>query len=395
MSYSTAIQDNVDGGRLAEVLWRLVQVPSPTGSERRVAVAFAEMLAAAGAEVVLDEDLPESPNVIGRLRGHQMGRTFQLAGHLDHIDVPHQSPERDGENICGRGAADMKGGLALIIEAVRVLAESGSDFPGEVLITAWGLHEAPKGDSRGLLNLIRRRVVGDAALVAESVHSQRDQAVIGGKGMGIWNLIIRWAGETSHELNRPPDSGELFETALVAGQRLVEYGRQLEASPVEGMNMTPESLFIGNMRYGDFYNRTATSCSLQGTRRWNPGRTSEEVVRELQDLVRAIPCPPRVSAEIGLQLVGEAYRVDSDELVVKVLRSAWEEVNGSPMKLGLLSVITDANRLVRVGGVPSVLLESDNLCAHADREVVQIGNLARACRVALLTTLNFLRGGLG
>jgi acetylornithine deacetylase/succinyl-diaminopimelate desuccinylase-like protein len=395
MGDSTAILDKIDGRRLGDDLWRLVQVPSPTGSERRAAMVFAEMLAAAGAEVVLDEGIPESPNVIGRLRGGQPGRTFQLAGHLDHIDVPHQSPERDVDNICGRGAADMKGGLALIIEAVRVLAESGSDFPGEVLITAWGLHEAPTGDSRGILNLIRRRVVGDAALVAESVHSQRDQAVIGGKGMGIWNLIIRWAGETSHELNRPPDSGGLFETALVAGQRLVEYGRQLEAAPVEGLNMTPESLFIGNMRYGDFYNRTATTCSLQGTRRWNPVRTSEQVVRELQDLVRATPCPQNVSAEIELRLVGEAYRVDPDELVVRALRSAWQEVNGSPIKLGLLSVITDANRLVRYGGVPSVLLESDNRCAHADREVVQIGNLVRACRVALLTTLNFLRGGLG
>jgi len=159
--------------------------------------------------------------------------------------------------------------------------------------------------------------------------------------------------------------------------------------------MTPESLFIGNMRYGDFYNRTATTCSLQGTRRWNPVRTSEQVVRELQDLVRATPCPQNVSAEIELRLVGEAYRVDPDELVVRALRSAWQEVNGSPIKLGLLSVITDANRLVRYGGVPSVLLESDNRCAHADREVVQIGNLVRACRVALLTTLNFLRGGLG
>lgn len=34
----------------------------------------------------------------------------------------------------------------------------------------WGLHEAPTGDSSGLLNLIRRRVVGDAALVAESIY---------------------------------------------------------------------------------------------------------------------------------------------------------------------------------------------------------------------------------
>jgi acetylornithine deacetylase/succinyl-diaminopimelate desuccinylase-like protein len=355
-------------------------------------LAFAEVLAAAGADVDLDESIPESPTVIGRLKGRRPGLTFQLAGHLDHIDVPHQPPERDGESICGRGAADMKGGLAVILEVVRVLAEGGSDFPGEVLVTAWGLHERPIGDSRGLLNVIQRRVLGDAALVAESVYSQRDQAVIAGKGMDIWTLTLRWAGEANHELNRPPDAGGLLQTTLVAAQRLIEFSRQLEASPVEP-NVSPESLFIGNMHYGDFYNRTATTCSIQGTRRWNPGRTREQVLRELQDLVRAIPCPQNVSAAIEFQPGSEAFRVDPDTAVVKALRSAWQEVNGSPMKLGLLSVITDANFLVGIGGVPAVLLYTDNRCAHTDREVVQIENLVGSCRVALLTTLNFLETG--
>ncbi len=390
-----AMMDEVDGRRIANDLWRLVQVPSPTGSERRAAMAFAEMLAAAGAEVELDESIPESPSVIGRLRGHQAGRTFQLGGHLDHIDVPHAPPQRDSKSVCARGASDMKGGLAVIIEAVRVLAEGGSHFPGEVLVTAWGLHEAPKGDSSGVLNLVRRGVVGDAAVVAEGVCSQPDQpvAVIGGKGMGIWNLLIRWAGDAGHELNRPADSGGLLQTALLVGQKLVEHGRQLETRRVEEPDMSPESLFIGNMNYGDFYNRTATTCSLQGTRRWNPGRTSEEVVRELQHLVRTLPCPPRVSAEIVLQVVGDAYRVDPDAAVVKALLSAWQEVSGCRMQVGYVSVITDANRLVNVGKVPTVLLYCDNRCAHADREVVQIDNLVQSCRVALLTTVNFLRLG--
>jgi len=136
MGDSAAILDKIDSRRLGDVLWRLVNVPSPTGSERQAAIAFAEVLAAAGAEVEFDEGIPESPNVIGRLKGREPGPTFQLAGHLDHIDVPHPPPERDRESISGRGAADMKGGLALIVEVVRVLAESGRDFPGEVLVTA-------------------------------------------------------------------------------------------------------------------------------------------------------------------------------------------------------------------------------------------------------------------
>jgi len=392
MERSGALLEKVEGRRIADDLWRLVHLPSPTGKERRVALAFAEMLSGAGAVVELDETIPESPNVIGRLVGRRPGRIFQLAGHLDHIDIPHQPPERDMSSVSGRGAADMKGGLALMIEAVRVLAENGSDFPGEVLVTAWGLHEAPAGDSRGLLNLIRRKVLGHAALVAESVYSQRDRAIIAGKGQGIWNLTIRWAGAVSHELNRPPDSGNLLETALVAVRKLLEYGRRLEAGPVNIPNMSPDSLFIGQLHYGDFYNRTATTCTLQGTRRWQPGLTAELVARELQEMVRTIPCSQNVSAEIGFQTVAEAYRMDPGAAVVKALLSAWQGVNGSPMELGHVAVVTDANRLVAIGAVPTVLLDSDNRCAHADREIVQIENLVRSCRVAILTALQFLEG---
>jgi len=393
MQRSRAVLDKVDGRRIADNLWCLVQLPSPTGSERRVALAFADMLANAGVEVEFDNAIPESPNVIGRLKGRRPGRTFQLAGHLDHIDIPHQLPERNGTSICGRGAADMKGGLALIIEAVRVLAANGCDFPGQILVTAWGLHEAPLGDSRGLLNLIRRGILGDAALVAESVYAQRDKAIIAGKGQGIWNLTIRSAGESRHELNQTKDAVGLLETAVVAVKKLLEYGRRLETGPVNMPNMSPDSLFIGQLHYGDFYNRTATTCLLQGTRRWQPGMTSECVARELQELVRTIPCPSNVSAEIGFQTVAEAYRMDPGASVVKALRWAWQGVNGSPMELGHIAAVTDANRLVPIGAVPTVLLDSDNRCAHADREVVQIENLVRSSRVALLTTLYFLEGG--
>ncbi len=117
------------------------------------------------------------------------------------------------------------------------------------------------------------------------------------------------------------------------------------------------------------------------------------MIQEFTELARAIPCTPNVSTEINFQLVGEAYEMDPGTPVVRALRSAWQEVNGRTMGLGHVCAITDANRLFSVGGVPTVLLYTDNRCAHADREVVQIGNLVRSCQVALLTTLMFLETG--
>ena len=141
---------NVD--RMADDLWRLVGIPSPTCHEREAALAFADMLAAAGASVEVDETIHESPGVIGRLRGNRPGKVCQLAGHIDHICVSHPEPKREGSIISGRGAADMKNGLAGVLEMARVLNESGCDFPGEILITVYGRHETPAGKSAARVN---------------------------------------------------------------------------------------------------------------------------------------------------------------------------------------------------------------------------------------------------
>ena len=103
---------------------------------------------------VLDEVFPATPIVIGRLRGGEPGPSVVLNGHLDTVPIPHE-PARveDGVGL-GRGSADMKGALACAAETARVLKESGP-FPGELVIVAIGLHEAPGGRGEDLTWLLR------------------------------------------------------------------------------------------------------------------------------------------------------------------------------------------------------------------------------------------------
>ena len=104
---------------------------------------------------MLDDEFPKTPIVVGRLRGGEPGPTVVLNGHLDTVPIPHEWPRLDGETIYGRGTADMKGALACAAEAARVLAERGS-FPGELVIVAIGLHEAPGGRGEDLTHLLER-----------------------------------------------------------------------------------------------------------------------------------------------------------------------------------------------------------------------------------------------
>lgn len=386
----TPLLSSVGLERIAEDLWTLVNIPSPTGGEPQAVMAYADMLRSAGAEVHLDETNPESPSVIGRLKGIRPGKTLQLAGHIDHINLPHPSPKRDEKIISGRGSADMKNGLAAILEIVRVLKNAGCNFPGEILVTVYGMHEAPEGDSSVLNELIRRGVLGDAALVAESTFDCEGKAVIVGAGQSIWNIVIHREGEVCHELTRPSEADSLLEIALSVVAALRAHDGALKKRKSAYSLLPPESLFIGQLHYGDFYNRTPNICRLQGTRRWHPERNFECIERELKGLVTSLPHPANITIENNWIFVGETYRMEPEEKVVRAMRSAHKTVTGRDMPLAGTSVITDANRLVSFGHIPTVLCGFDSEFAHADYEFVRMEKLLEPCKVALLTALNYL-----
>ena len=386
------IINRINLNRVAEDLWQLVKIPSPTGNERRAALAFAEMLERSGASVEVDETFPSSPAVIGRLSGNRPGRIFQLAGHIDHIDVPHAPPSRDDKFIRGRGSADMKNGLAAILETVRVLSETGRDFAGQILVTVYGLHEAPAGDSGSITRLIQKGIVGNAALVAESTHSAEGAIVVAGKGQSVWNVTITRSGQACHELNYPADAPGFFRACLSVARALDEQGAKLAGAESTWELLSPESLFTGQMHFGDFYNRVPASCTLQGTRRWHPDKKLADVRKEMDGVLASVSLPAGVSVTCDWMFVGESYAVDREDPVVRSQCRAIQSITGIVPEFKGVSVVTDANRLVPLGGVPTVLCGFDNEFAHADAEYVRMDRLLEPCRIMMLTALEYLNG---
>src|SRR5205823_1716101 len=128
----------------------LVRIPSvvkrddPDGNEAAVAAFVAGWLTKEGFEVDVQSVAPGRPNVVAALGDGANGRALLLEGHTDVVTEgdpaawshpPFAADVGDGR-IWGRGAADMKGGLAAAMIAAAAIKRSGARFQGALVVGA-------------------------------------------------------------------------------------------------------------------------------------------------------------------------------------------------------------------------------------------------------------------
>ena len=383
------LQQQLDPTRVTQLTYDLVSIPSPTGDSRRVTEFYADRLRDLGLAVEFGEEYPRSPSAVATLEGGHPGPTLELAGHLDVIPVPHDPPEiRDGI-IYGRGTSDMKGGMAAVLEVVRVLSTVQEQLHGRLMVCAYGLHEAPEGRGQVLSGLLKRGIVGDAAI---SVEGPLDEVPVIGKGMSTFEIVVERPGAPIHEVHAGSDLPHPLLIGLEVAQALRAWNEELsrgEDLPYVG----PESLFIGQFESGDFYNRVPNRCRIVGTRRYAPEVRFPEVEAEFQARLNGIRA--RTPAEIRLDLVKakDGFRVSEDEPIVRALQQGYREVTGRPLPTGGFVAVGDVSNFVHEGGVPAVYYGCGLERAHATPEYVPLERLERLARVLLAASALYLGVG--
>ncbi len=373
----------LDPEPIAELTWRLLECWSPPGQEAVVAAVVAQALRDAGAdEVTLDEEFPGSPSVLAWLRGPAPGPTIQWHGHLDAIATPQSVTRRDGDVILGRGASDMKGALAAMVEAVKLFRASGLPERGTVLITFHGLHE--EGGSRPLHRLIERGIHGDAVIIGE-LGSGRE-LITGSRGLTFWDLVVRRTGDSVHETNAGPGVANPIRAGRVLLDRLLDLADGLAAGSVEPRG----SLFVGRFTSGDYYNRVPIEAHLSGTRRHHADSSLAAVRSELAALAAAVAAETGATIEPQIHGLIEAYEIDPDTRVAQALRLAHHELTGESMVATGSRATGNAGDFVLEAGIPAVYYGTAYGSAHSDAEQVLVPELARVAAAYALASAWFL-----
>jgi acetylornithine deacetylase/succinyl-diaminopimelate desuccinylase-like protein len=377
----------VSAERLRELTLELVRIPSPTGDSAAVTERYAEIVRGLGLQVEQLDEYPSGPSTIARMPGPAGSPTLTLDGHLDTIHAPHPAPRVEGDRIYGRGAGDMKSGVAAMVEATRVLLESDVRLGGGLTLATHSLHEAPVGHMEGLRALIARGdVFTHAALVAESGY---DSLNIRGKGQALYEITVRREGEVLHENTARPLGvpNPLDHAAALAG-RILARGSALAAR--EDPLLGPETYFLGQIHGGDFYNRVPCSALLNGTYRYGPEKEWADVEREFANLLESVPPPAGLHVDLALQSNGLGYAVAEDAPIVQALRDGYRQLVGRELPLSGALSVCDVNVIAREAGIPAVAHGTGSTTAHADLEWVELPNIVRTTRVFLATIVRYL-----
>ena len=378
-----------DRERVARTALSLVEVPSPTLEAAAVADRLAGILADEGFAVERPAaDWPQAPAVVARLDSGRPGRVLQFDGHLDTVHLPFVPPRSDGIRIWGSGAADMKGGIAACVEALRLLRQADAPERGAVLLTAHDHHEGPWGDKRQLKALLRDGIHGDGVLLPEYLC---DRLPVAGRGMAIFRARLHRDGEPVHEVLRPAGQPDVLRAGAALVMRLAELDQRLQGTTAPHVGR--DSAFVGLLSSGEIYNQSPVECSVQGTRRWvTPGLT-QAVRDELTELVEGVARQFGAQVVLDLYTQADADAVDPADPLVAALQRAHARVSGQPLPLGGKPFVDDGNLCASLAGIPALTHGPAATGAHSLHEVVPVDELVRVARVYALTAAAYCDSG--
>ena len=382
------VVQTIDRRRLIGTAVALIEVPSPTRNAGAVADRLAGILADDGFPVQRhDADWPQAPVVIAALESGRPGPTLQFDGHLDTVHLPYVPPRLEDDTLYGSSSADMKGGIAAALEAMRVLRTLDALPAGKVLLTAHDHHEGPWGDGRQVRAMIREGLNGDAVLLPEYLA---DPLPVAGRGVAIFQATIRREGAPVHEVLRPPGTPDVVAAGAQLVTRLHAWNEQLKQNshPLAGHDST----FVGSIQAGEIYNQSPTECLVQGTRRWIPPGSGAAVREEFSQFLADVAAATGTQIDVEYTEQGGAYQVDADSSLVQAFQQAHTAVAGSPLPLGAKPFVDDGNIYAAMAGIPALTHGPAATGAHTLNEAVPVEELVRVAKVYALTAIAFCGG---
>lgn len=348
---------SVDERALAE---RLIAYDTSTDEGLRVAAGFVKGWFESHRIDVHEGSFAELPVLTAEV-GARSGPTVILHGHLDVVPghAEQFSPRIDGDRLIGRGAYDMKGGLAAMMCAVRDVAEQDAIRVRFVCVPD---EESEEVEARSTDDIVRSGFTGDFAITGEPTDLH-----IGVEAKGVLACRVRVSGRSAHG-----STPWLGDNAVL---KAVDVFRRIESLPFarESSELFDRpSVNLGRIKGGDRFNKVPDECLMDVDIRFLPGQGPDEILAQMAE----IP-----DCEVLRTLTrAPAYVSRHNPYVRALVDAAGRSTAGESISVGRDGA-SDAISFLEAG-IPAVEFGPSGAGHHGPEEWVSIPSLSE-CRRAL------------
>lgn len=399
-----AVLAAVDEGEAIALTQDLVRIPSIFPDEGKCASHLAERYSDYGLAVERQDIAPGRPNVFASIGGGQNDRQLLIEGHSDVVPLGEETQWTvdpwggaiSAGRLYGRGAADMKAGLAAAAVAARAIAKAGVKLKGKLRLAAFvdeenlmaGIrHFVQEGGAKGLTAAITVEPSGMTVQTCFCGRARADVTLLGQPGhagipprspIGKNAVHMAWPLIKEIEENAPPHlAHNLFglshwQVVSIAG------GQPWEATvPAE--------------------------CTLRIDARMVPGHNQKDVWAHLQSVMdRMKQQYPGFDARITTidEYATQSWSTSTDAEIVTTVAGAFRSVGGSDASINQIKQLppgsghtvkpsTDLHHIAALG-IPSLNLGVRGGSVHMPDEYVEVQDIPMLAKMMALTAVRYL-----
>lgn len=378
---------NIDREALSALAQELVRLPSPSGQEGQVAALVADEMRLAGFDEVRVDALG---SVIGRL-GDGQGKRLLLNAHMDTVGVGNRASwvrdpyggEVEAGILYGRGACDMKGGLAAMIHGVRALAASPVRLQGTLYLAAVVQEEPCEGAAmQHIVEVDGLRP--DWVILGEPTNLQLAR---GQRGRIEFEVTVR--GKASHASAPQRGINAIYSAArVIVGLELLAPQLNTDAFLGKGSIAVTEIRSQSGSR-----NAVPDACSLVIDRRLTNGETEAKATAEIKRVLarESVDASVEVPEYVASTYLGHPVQVrqhfpywatPTNEPLLVAASAVIEDELGYVPHLGKWEFSTDGAYTSGIAGIPTIGFgPGEERYAHTAEEQVRVDDLVSAAQV--------------
>ena len=374
----------IDRDRLTKIITDLVSIPSVTGDEAEIMEFVAGICEGAGIDFTVTAKDPERPNVVASI-GSGNGPTIAMNGHLDTVPISDEhrwvTPplegvlSQDGRMIFGRGSADMKGSVGVMLYTMLALKDAGLNGTLQAHIVS----DEERGADFGTRHLLSEIEAGNLPKPDYVLIGESSQLKVRNAERGIFGFKVRFIGRASHTASARVSGINAIALAakgILAIEGDIDKEHPAVGKPVISVNMI-EAGIANNVVPGE--------CTITVDRRTIPGETDQSVLAEVREALEDVKeRDPNFDYEI-IPSRDEGYTpaniTDQTSPVVAALQDAIRDVTGEePEYFATWAGATDG-RLYRFAGIDTVGYGPSGQNAHGANEGVYVDDLITQAQV--------------